>query len=435
MTSWRTFAARTGLAVGLVTAGAFVGARLATAVPGGPTADALTFAGVLRGGDGGPITSPMSGVTLTFVFRKGSAEVCRTAAAPIDVPVGGAFSVRVPIDPARCPRSLFDGDDVSYDVLEGSTVLASAVAVTPVPYARFADQVGVQSDCPAGYTRDLADLPFVVCRRPLSAGAFDEVVKVGMGASAFWVDRFEASVWESADGSGAQLFNGVDSSSSAFPRNGQWRSTGRTPTVRTPPAPPAFAFSRRGATPSTFVSWFQAAEACAASGKSLPSASEWLRAAQGTEDPGDVAWTDGSCRVNAGALGEAARGAGLGQLCRSGWGAQDMIGNVWEWTDEWQSAAGQLSAFASTTGATVDGRRVNDARSAWPAGFNDDGTWNVASVIIRGPMDDDRPALPAAVVRGGYWGDGVRAGVFATALLFGPSASNPGVGFRCVVRR
>ena len=112
--------------------GVALGTRLAQADPGGPTRDALTFAGVLRDPGGAPITSPVTSA-FTFVFRKGAGtplpEVCRSATAAITVPAGGAFAVSIPINPTQCPRSLFDGGDVSYDVLLGTEGIASSVPV------------------------------------------------------------------------------------------------------------------------------------------------------------------------------------------------------------------------------------------------------------------------------------------------------------------
>ena len=53
--------------------------------------------------------------------------------------------------------------------------------------------------CPLGYTNDTTVTTYTVCKK----GA-DEMVKVGTGMSAFWIDRYEASVWSNADGTGSQ---------------------------------------------------------------------------------------------------------------------------------------------------------------------------------------------------------------------------------------
>ncbi len=137
------------LVTGVVVGGAaFVGMKLASADPGGPVSpDALTFAGVLRTSSGAPFTGT---TTLTFVFHKAGSTASACSPDPsvmvtIPTSANGAFTAQIPMDPARCPRSLFDGSTVTYDVLLAgeSAPVAIGVPVTPVPYARFADQSGV----------------------------------------------------------------------------------------------------------------------------------------------------------------------------------------------------------------------------------------------------------------------------------------------------
>jgi hypothetical protein len=87
----------------------------------------------------------------------------------------------------------------------------------------------------------------------------DEVVKVGFGASAFWIDRYEASIYQNPDGTGTQYGAASQDYPSTFPINGQGAVANLL-----------YAQSVAGRTPSTFLSWFQAARACRASGKRLP---------------------------------------------------------------------------------------------------------------------------------------------------------------------
>jgi formylglycine-generating enzyme required for sulfatase activity len=47
-----------------------------------------------------------------------------------------------------------------------------------------------------------------------------------------------------------------------------------------------YAVSLPSVLPSAFITWFQAQEACANSGKRLPTSAEWQMAANGTPDPG-----------------------------------------------------------------------------------------------------------------------------------------------------
>ena len=419
MLSRAEFLGRAGVAAGLVGVAVFAGMRLASAVPGGPTRDELTFSGVLRGADGGAATSP---TRLRFVFRRPATPDCEALTAMFTPSAGGAFSVAVPL--AACPR-VFDGEDVTYDVFEGAEALATNVAVTPVPYARFADQVGVRSACPAGYTlsTDSNDAQFTVCRRAIDEtvsgrGGFDEVVRVGAGAGAFWIDRYEASVWSSARGEGAPMFQSPGPVP-RFPPNGNWRDTGPNATPDPAPTPPAWALSRAGVIPARFITWFQALEACAASGKTLPTRAQWLLAAQGANDPGVPAMQ--GCNTQ----GSGPREAGAGPICRSGWGAQDLIGNLWEWTDEWYSGLSVSEAARSET-TTPQG---------WPAGFNNDVVFNVGVQVANVGGAGFNGAVPAAAVRGGGWSNGDGAGRFALGLLYGPSSAFLAVGFRCVVPR
>ena len=413
MMTWRNFVARTATAAALfgvaMTGAVFVGMRLAKADPGGATRDELTFSGVLRDPDGSLVNRTLS---LNFVFHKaGSSATCTPTA--MATAVNGAFTASV--STSACPRGFFDGADVTYDVLEGTTPLAMGVNVTPVPYARYADQAGVGSDCPAGYTRDVMQTPGIVCVRTVVLGGMqipDQVVKVGTGSTAFWIDRFEAAAH--AVSSGNQVGTATSPAGAAddipaagLPRNGQRPSSVPSP-VQALSHPAVGAFT---GFPTANITWFQANEACRAAGKRLPTGSEWLAAASGT--------TDGAaCNVST----SASRAAAVTNSCVSASGAHDMIGNVWEWTDEW---------FAGAGNATM---RVNPGTPYWPTDYNADGTWNINGAVNNG-VSDNVIGLPAAALRGGVWDDGARAGVFALHLGTAPSGWGTPNGFRCVVLR
>jgi formylglycine-generating enzyme required for sulfatase activity len=363
--------------------------------------------------------------TLTFQFSKAGASACSVTTAPIvfTEAMGGAFTVEVPIG-TPCPPQLFDGSDVTYSVqqdLPTPTVVATGVTVTPVPYARFADQAGVSNDCPAGYLRDTAAAPGIVCARTVTLGGMplrDEVVKVGTGGSAFWVDRYEASVH--ATSTGVQL---AVSNASAGVDGLAVETSGLTVSGQRPAGDgPARAYSHPGY-PTVNLTWFQANEACRASGKRLLTREEWFAAASGTVD-GPL------CNVST----AGARPSATGNGCVSASGAHDMIGNVWEVTAEWYASVGQITSPAqSTVGAAVVGIRVNNSQPAWPADHGSDGTWNVTSVVSNGM--DNQIGVPAVAFRGGSWSAGGRGGTFALDLTTGPSARAVSVGFRCVVPR
>ncbi len=416
---WRTFLARTLVAGVVVCGAAFIGVKLASADPGGPASpDALTFAGVLRTSTGGPFVGT---TTLTFVFHKGglTASACSSdpsAMVTIPASANGAFTVQIPMDPTRCPRSLFDGSTVTYDVLQSgeSAPIATGISVTPVPYARFADQAGVNNDCPAGYERGAltTDTPGIVCVRNVVLGTVtvrDEVVKVGSGASAFWVDRYEAGVFHRT--TGAQL--GALSMTGTPPDNIESVGLSRSG-QHAPGAAPVLAISRVGF-PTVNVTWFQANEACRASGKRLLTRSEWFAAAGGTPDSSALCNTGTSAPATPLPTG----------ACASSVGALGMIGNVSEWTDEWYANAGTVSSIVNDPTPT----------SPWPAGYGDgqDRTWNVGSYVERG--GGVVTGMPAAAIRGGTWGNGDSGGVFALSLDFGPSVWRDYLGFRCAIQR
>jgi formylglycine-generating enzyme required for sulfatase activity len=290
---------------------------------------------------------------------------------------------------------------VVFDVSVGGTMVAAGQAVNAVPYAHYADRVGTP-DCPTGYLRNTTDpaMPTdsVLCQRQGAGGVFfDEVVRVGTGTSAFWIDRYEASVVAGADGSGMPRFQSDGDFPTGFPRNGQ--VVGTTPVL--------YAASRREVTPARYITWFQAQAACRASGKQLPTGEQWLAAGQGTPDvtPG----------CNTATM--MPRPTGMGAGCASNWGAQDLIGNLWEWTSEWDISAGNLSV----TGM-------------WTTGYNGDGTWNVASSAYYSASDVS-PGIPAASVRGGQWASGSRGGLFAVDATSSPSRWYEAIGFRCVTLR
>ena len=363
-------------------AGVLVGALIARATPGGETRPALSFAGTLRG------TSGMQ--MLIFTFKKAGATICAPQVGVTPSGATGAFNVDIPL--TGCPTSLFDGADVTYDVTVGTTVVVTAQPVNPVPYARYADKVGTP-DCPVGYDRDMSDTKIVLCKK----GA-DEVVRVGTGATAFWIDRYEASIWPDPDGTGTSYIDDARGLPADFHRL----------------KIPLYAVSKAGVFPSYNVTWFAAEVACRYSGKRLPTREEWLAAARGTPDPGANAGTNGQCLTQA----TAARNTGQGTTCISIAGAQDMIGNFWEWTAEWYAAPGSTSEPPSYVQSADYGNDI-------VAGVASGAKYNNAFVA----------GLPAAACRGGSWLDGTSSGGYAFAIDESPLKWSTGKGFRCVIPR
>jgi Sulfatase-modifying factor enzyme 1 len=218
------------------------------------------------------------------------------------------------------------------------------------------------------------------------------------------VDKYEASVWEIPPANTRLVKNVLKSKvTSAGDMTGgtQRGATGDDYGAGCPDTADGctdfYAVSIPGVTPSQNITWFQAAAACRNAQKRLATNQEWQMAALGTPDPG----TDdgvGDCNISAAG---AVLDTGSRDLCVSDTGAFDMVGNVWEWVADWGDQATGNSTWSSTYG--------NDSSI-----FGGDGSLSI----------------PGAFLRGGYYGSGTYAGVFAVASD-APYDSSFGFGFRC----
>jgi formylglycine-generating enzyme required for sulfatase activity len=227
------------------------------------------------------------------------------------------------------------------------------------------------------------------------------------------VDKYEASVWQipaanqallqrvqsgtatlaDLNAAGATQINGSSSCNAGqfpatFDATGNWTS-------------PLYAVSIPGVKPTECVTWFQAEQACALSGKRLLTNQEWQRAAAGTPDPGT---DDGSTDCNVASAG-ASVATGSRSNCVSSWGIFDMVGNAYEWVADW----------------------VPD-RTTCPGW----GTFSSDSMCLAGASTTTGPG---ALLRGGFWGDGtpLLAGVFNvdTANPAKAKVLTVPLGFRC----
>ncbi len=167
--------------------------------------------------------------------------------------------------------------------------------------------------------------------------------------------------------------------------------------------------SQSAVLPWRFVTSLQAEQLCARVGKRLPTAQEWYQAALGTIDSAE-------CNT-AGTL----QPSGKNEACRSGSGAFDMVGNVWEFV-QGGVLDGELNRNVlpgSGYVSAVNGSGVPTESSTTPQViFNDDYIWSSAEGSF-------------AVMRGGYYGSGSDGGLYSMHAMITRDFSSGAIGFRC----
>jgi formylglycine-generating enzyme required for sulfatase activity len=198
----------------------------------------------------------------------------------------------------------------------------------------------------------------------------DKMVRAG----SVCIDRYEASIWTKKKG-GRQITGTIPCDPNGQDCKGK-----------------IFARSVKDVVPSASITWFQAQQALANSGKRLPTNAEWQMAVAGTPD---------STACNVGGTSVQKTGANSG--CRSDWGANDMVGNLWEWVADWDEEASDSIC------------------TNWPASLGSD-TSCVGNAAATG--------FPGAFYRGGSFGGGTGAGPFAIVGSSVPNDSDTTFGFR-----
>jgi hypothetical protein len=286
------------------------------------------------------------------------------------------------------PANLFDGSELQLGLtVDSDAEMSPRQPLDSVPYAIAAGGLASRPKCPPGYAQDASITTFVDCKATLSASQVDDMVRVGD----YWIDRYEIS------SCGGLLGDVTGNSTSA---------TG---------------CSVSGVTPQSSLSWFQASEMCANAGKHLCTNQEWQTAAAGSPHPGANAdGTGGTCDSNS----TNPRVTGGGSQCVSNFGAQDMAGNLWEWTAEW----GQFGPdFPGMTPGLSSGGGVFPVPP-----FDNSATYNVNGTAA-GSGVPSGSFLPASMLRGGAYNQKDYASIFDIDASNAPDYTNSVIGARCCV--
>ena len=169
-----------------------------------------------------------------------------------------------------------------------------------------------------------------------------------------------------------------------------------------------------GTLPWRFVTLIQADQMCARAGKRLLTAFEWYTAARGTPDNKTTCGVTGTLEPS-----------GAFSHCKSGIGAFDMIGNVWELVSDLVIDGAvkteKLPVTGYVTAVTPDGLPMATAAAANVI-YNKDYFWN-----------NDAASGTFAIIRGGYYGSGEDGGMYSSHTDIPQNFSGVALGFRCVM--
>lgn len=173
------------------------------------------------------------------------------------------------------------------------------------------------------------------------------------------------------------------------------------------------ALSKKDADAWRFITREQAQTACMKSGKRLPKSDEWYLFAVGTPDDSTV------CNIDSAGVLK----TGTHEKCVSALGAKDSIGNAWEWTSDDViggkfegrdlPAEGYVAQVDAQGVATLTGQSPSDL-------FYKDYFWSSKEGAF-------------GILRGGFYGSKLDAGVYAVHAQTLPTAAGTAIGFRCVL--
>ncbi len=161
--------------------------------------------------------------------------------------------------------------------------------------------------------------------------------------------------------------------------------------------------------PWRFVNQAQAAQLCAREGKRLPTNDEWYKITNGQTNIEN-------CHI------DDTQATETGLACSTPTNVYDMIGNVWEWVD------------AEVVDGNYNGRAIPP--TGYVAAVDTDGvvleTSDSPQVTYGSDYAQTNDTGVYGVVRGGFYGSGEDAGLYAVNAAVPLTLQTPGVGFRCV---
>lgn len=164
--------------------------------------------------------------------------------------------------------------------------------------------------------------------------------------------------------------------------------------------------------PWRFVTRDQALQLCARAGKRLPTNAEWYALALSAPQKESVCNTTG---------GNLAKGGSF-QECKTSDAVYDLVGNVWEWVRD------------DVASGTYQG--VPLAETGYVAQVNSDGMAVISSTTPQSVFGNDyfwtQSEGVFGIIRGGYYGSGDDAGLYAVHADTPPTSATAGIGFRCV---
>lgn len=235
--------------------------------------------------------------------------------APIAAGQGTSTAVALPTVTPTSPK-----------VLPTPTPVPHPPTPTPMPTPTPAPTLPPEAEATASPTPlRITDIMVEVPAGPFTtgseAGNEDEAPAHEVDLPAFEIDKFEVT---NADFAQFVEATGYQTDADKEGRTKNWRSTAEG----------------KDNHPVVFVSWNDAMAYCQWVGKRLPTEAEWEKAARGTDGriyPWGDEWDPAKANVKeTGLRGTAAVGSfGAGA---SPYGAEDMAGNVWEWTVDWYEA-------------------------------------------------------------------------------------------------